>query len=152
MVASMTAYLDIHATDRVLEIGTGSGYQAAVLAQLAEMVYTVERIPELSDQAQQRLNALGIDNVRYKTDDGTLGWQEESPFDRILVTAAAPQLPHDLANQLTADGRMVIPIGDANQQTLTIVEKRKGRLVEMPQYSCRFVKLIGHQGWPDDKR
>ncbi len=149
MVASMTEHLDVAAEHRVLEVGTGSGYQCAILAMLAQEVYTVERITELRDQATVRLSQLGFDNVAYHVGDGTLGWPEHAPYDRILVTAGAPVIPQALIDQLIDGGRLVIPVGQLEQQTLTVLEKRDGRVVEMPAFQCRFVKLIGDQGWSD---
>jgi protein-L-isoaspartate(D-aspartate) O-methyltransferase len=149
MVAAMTAQLDPQAHQRILEIGTGSGYQTAVLARLAGEVYTIERIGSLQDAARELLALLEIQNVRYKVGDGSQGWPEEAPFDGIIVTAGAPELPQPLVEQLAEGGRLVIPVGGLAEQTLTTVIRRGNRTVEMPGFPCRFVKLIGHEGWPE---
>jgi len=150
MVALMTETLRVEPCHRVLEIGTGSGYQTAVLARLAGEVFSVERIPELSGRAQAVLAELGIDNVRYKIDDGSIGWREYSPYDRIIVTAGAMTVPGTLTEQLSQGGIMVIPVGPSDSQTLMRIEKRDGRVRQEPIISCRFVKLIGHEGWPGE--
>ena len=150
MVASMTAELKLQAQHRVLEIGTGSGYQTAILAELAAHVYTVERLEPLQAAARQLLESLQIANVSYLVGDGSAGWPEEAPFDRIMVTAGAPEVPGPLIEQLTDGGRLVIPVGGQNEQTLTVVEKRGGRIIEYPRYACRFVKLIGREAWREN--
>ena len=150
MVGLMTELLEVEPEHRVLEVGTGSGYQTAILARLAKHVYTVERIPELLETARWRLAALGHQNVSWLVGDGSLGWPEEAPFDRVMVTAAAPRLPRALVDQLRDGGRMVIPIGGESHQTLVQVEKLENRIVETLSVSCRFVQLIGAQGWPGD--
>ncbi|MBP7936758.1 MAG: protein-L-isoaspartate(D-aspartate) O-methyltransferase [Phycisphaerae bacterium] len=147
MVAVMTEYLDVEPEHRVLEIGTGSGYQTAILARLAREVYTIERLPLLRQQAQTLLNSLDIGNVIYRTGDGSLGWPEMAPFDRIMVTAAAPDVPKSLIEQLAEGGRMVIPVGQEGEQTLTLVHCSAGRIEETPRFLCRFVKLIGREAW-----
>jgi protein-L-isoaspartate(D-aspartate) O-methyltransferase len=149
MVASMTAALRVEPHHRVLEIGTGSGYQTAILAQLANHVYTIERIPPLKEKAEALLKLLRHTNVSYRVGDGSLGWPEESPFDGIIVTAGAPHVPEALVEQLTDGGRLVIPVGHATEQILTVVERTGDRTHEMPQYPCRFVKLLGRQGWKE---
>ncbi len=149
MVASMTELLDVQSTHRVLEIGTGSGYQTAILSRLAAHVYTIERIRALQENARRLLASLGVANVSYAVGDGTLGWPEAAPFDRIMVTAGAPEVPRALVDQLADGGRLVIPIGGRNEQTLTVVEQRGGRTIEMPRYACRFVQLIGRNAWPE---
>lgn len=150
MVGSMTALLQVEPEDTVLEIGTGSGYQTAVLAHLARRVFTMERLGELQMPAKTLLSELGVDNVSYHVGDGTLGWPEKAPFERIIVTAGAPKLPEPLVDQLADGGRMVIPIGGSSEQTLTIVERHGEKIRELPQYMCRFVKLIGAAGWPKE--
>jgi protein-L-isoaspartate(D-aspartate) O-methyltransferase len=150
MVALMTEKLQVEPENRVLEIGTGSGYQTAILAKLAGEVYTVERIDELSQQARAILTQLGLTNIRYKIDDGTIGWPEASPFDRILVTAGAPQVPERLSDQLKEGGILIIPVGPEECQTLIRIRKIGDKLQQEPIISCRFVKLIGEQGWPED--
>ena len=148
IVALMTQHLEIEATARVLEIGTGSGYQTALLARLAGQVYTVERIKPLLDEAWKRVMELGIRNVHFRLGDGTLGWAQESPFDRILITAGAPQLPRELLlGQLKDGGIAVLPMGDVEQQMLVQVRRNGGELERTDLCPCRFVKLIGEKGW-----
>jgi protein-L-isoaspartate(D-aspartate) O-methyltransferase len=142
MVALMTQSLNLGPHDRVLEIGTGSGYQTAILAELALHVVTVERHRLLSEQARQRLERLGYRNVTYVVSDGSLGWPHESPYERILVTAAAHDVPHELFKQLAEGGVMVVPIGDAGGQVLYAVDKIGGRPRQVALVGCRFVPLI----------
>jgi protein-L-isoaspartate(D-aspartate) O-methyltransferase len=142
IVAAMTEYLDIRENGRVLEIGTGSGYQTAVLAKLAKMVYTVERIKELSLRARKILHRLGFINIRYKIDDGAWGWKEFAPFDRIIVTAASEFMPVALIGQLVENGRVVIPLGKDNSQALTLGVKRGNRLIQRKIFDCMFVPLV----------
>jgi len=149
MVASMTELLDVQPAHRVLEIGTGSGYQTAILSRLAAHVYTIERIRSLQENARRLLDSLGVLNVSYAVRDGTLGWPEAAPFDRIMVTAGAPEVVRVLVDQLADSGRLVIPIGGRNEQTLTVVDRRGGKTIEMPRYACRFVQLIGRNAWPE---
>lgn len=148
VVAFMTDALQVKGEDRVLEIGTGTGYQTAVLAALAGNVHTVERLEKLAALARIRLAAMGCTNVVFRVGDGTLGWPEAAPFDRIMVTAAAPAMVAPLANQLAEGGRLVLPIGGDDGQHLTAVERRQGRLVSEPLIAVRFVKLIGAAGFP----
>jgi protein-L-isoaspartate(D-aspartate) O-methyltransferase len=148
IVATMTEALRLQPEHRVLEIGTGSGYQTAVLAGLCHHVFTVERIAELSQSATERLDRLGIRNVSYRIGDGSAGWSDESPFDRVIVTAGSPRVPTPLVNQLTTDGIMVIPVGGESQQTLTWVKNQRSRFVEIPLFPCRFVKCLGNHAWP----
>lgn len=145
--ARLAQELQLSKSDCVLEIGTGSGYQTAVLAELAGEVFTVERLPELSREAQRRLTALGYRNVKFKVGDGTKGWPEEAPFSAILVTAAAPQVPPSLVDQLAEGGRLVIPLGGRTSQDLWLLIKRKGRLEREYLCPCTFVPLIGEEGW-----
>lgn len=147
VVAAMTEALAIRPNHRILEIGTGSGYQTAILAELAVEVFTMERLDSLQRVARETLALLGILNVAYRAGDGTLGWPEAAPFDGIIVTAAAPGVPPTLVRQLCDGGRLVIPVGSEEQQTLTIVERRGEATRELPQFACRFVKLIGAEGW-----
>lgn len=147
IVAAMTAPLRLQPEHRVLEIGTGSGYQTAVLARLAGHVYTIERLKPLLTGAGPLLASLGIDNVSYRLGDGSVGWPEMAPFDGIIVTAAAPEVPRSLLDQLVSGGRLVIPVGPQGEQTLTIVERIGDKTREMPQFPCRFVKLIGREAW-----
>ncbi len=149
MVAFMTQALRLSSEDIVLEIGTGSGYQTSVLSTLCKKVYSIERIEDLAWKAKQRLSELGYNNIEIKAEDGTCGWKEKSPFNAILVTAGSPKIPQALIDQLAEGGRLVIPVGDTYFQRLKIVNKRKGELKEIDSVDCRFVKLIGHYGWPE---
>ena len=150
IVALMTQALELTGPEKVLELGTGSGYQAAVLAELAAQVYTIERIPTLARTAEQVLASLGYDNVHVIVADGTLGWVGEAPFDAILVTAGSPQVPPPLLDQLAMVGRLVIPVGDRYTQTLTRVRRTPDGLQHEYLGGCRFVKLIGRHGWQAD--
>ena len=147
IVALMTDALELKATDRVLEIGTGSGYQAAVLAELAGEVYSIDRLAPLAEEAQKVLAELGYKNFQVRVGDGTLGWREAAPIDAILVTAGAPQGPRPLVEQLALEGRLVIPVGDRFSQTLTRVRKTREGLKFDYLGGCRFVRLIGEYGW-----
>ncbi|MEA2626309.1 MAG: protein-L-isoaspartate(D-aspartate) O-methyltransferase [Candidatus Binatota bacterium] len=146
MVAAMSEALELRPQDRVLEIGTGCGYQTAVLAELAETVFSIERIPAFAQRARRLLESLGYYNVLVQTGDGTIGWNEHAPFDAIVVTAGAPQAPRPLTDQLKSGGRLVLPMGD--EQTQTLVRLRKTEALEKETLGeCRFVKLIGRHGW-----
>jgi protein-L-isoaspartate(D-aspartate) O-methyltransferase len=147
MVALMTELLDLKGTERVLEIGTGSGYQAAVLAELCEKVYTVERIKTLAEKARAVLDRLGYKRVAIKIYDGTYGWKEMAPFDAIVVTAGAPDIPAPLVEQLRDGGRMVIPVGERYGQMLVKVVKTAEGMVTERSIPCMFVPLIGNHGW-----
>jgi protein-L-isoaspartate(D-aspartate) O-methyltransferase len=148
MVAFMTQALDLTGTEKVLEIGTGSGYQAAILALLAGTVYSVERIPELSAMAERTLGSLGFTNVFFMTGDGGPGWPEEAPFDRILVTAAAPSVPARLRGELADNGILVVPVGDwRRSQVLVVVRRSGGSFISRESIGCRFVPLIGEGGF-----
>lgn len=149
MVALMTQALRLKGDERVLEIGTGSGYQAAILAELAKEVYTVERLISLSLQARQNVGRAGYHNVEFKVGDGTLGWPEKAPFDAIVVTAGAPKVPQSLVEQLAEGGRFVVPVGGADVQQLIIVTRHGGNVQTTIGTGCRFVKLIGQNGWGD---
>jgi len=146
MVALMTEALQLE-KEKVLEIGAGSGYQTAILAELAEKVFSIERIRSLAIKARQLLYELGYFNVEIKIFDGTHGWMEEAPFDAIIVTAGAPDIPQPLLDQLAIDGRLVIPVGDAYAQDLMRVTHTKEGIKKEELGGCRFVKLIGKYGW-----
>ena len=148
MVALMTARLDVRPLHRVLEIGTGSGYQTAILAKLAGEVYSVERVKPLLDDAWERLMELGHRNVHFRYGDGTLGWPDAAPFDRILITAGAPDLPEKLLREQLKDGGIaILPFGPQDEQMLAQVTRRGSELQTADLCPCRFVKLIGRQGW-----
>lgn len=147
MVALMTSRLQLQGHERVLEIGAGSGYQTAILAELALEVFSVERLPELLRTASERLSALGYLNIRLTTGNGSLGWPEHAPYEAIVVTAAAPDLPAPLLAQLTDPGRMVLPIGPQDAQMLIEVEQRRGTVTRREIASCVFVPLCGQYGW-----
>ncbi len=149
MVALMTEAIDLEAGDRVLEVGTGSGYQAAILAELGARVVTLERIPVLAERARRLLAALGYPRVAVELGDGTLGWPAEAPYDAILVTAAAPQIPRPLVEQLAAGGRLVLPMGEDELQTLVVLRRGPEGLTEEYLGECRFVKLRGSYGWKE---
>lgn len=150
MVGLMTEALDVAPGHRTLEVGTGSGYQAAILAELGACVHTVERLPELSDEARRRLERAGFANIRYRVGDGTLGWPEEPPFDRIIVTAGAPDVPIGLLTRLAEGGILVVPIGDDRVQDLVRFRRADGRVSRERLCRCSFVKLIGAEGWPEN--
>jgi protein-L-isoaspartate(D-aspartate) O-methyltransferase len=147
IVAYMTEALQLTGVEKVLEIGTGCGYQAAILAELAPEVYSIERNYSLVSRARRILESLRYFNVKIKAGDGTLGWPEEAPFDAIIVTAAAPGIPKPLLDQLAMGGRIIIPVGDRNTQTLDLVHKTPEGLQHDYRGGCRFVKLIGNYGW-----
>jgi protein-L-isoaspartate(D-aspartate) O-methyltransferase len=150
MVAVMTQALRLTGQERVLEIGTGSGYQAAILALLAASVYTIERHQELTIPVGNRLAALGITNVTLLVGDGTLGWPEGAPYDRILVTAGAPTIPDPLVRQLVVNGTLVIPVGRADLQELQVVQKGTDSIHIHSLGKCTFVPLVGQMGWRMD--
>ena len=147
IVGLMTQALEAQGAAKVLEIGTGSGYQTAILAELAERVYTVERVSSLAHIATLRLHELGYENVHATEGDGSLGWPDEAPFDRIIVTAAAPEAPAPLLDQLADGGRMVIPLGPQNGQELTLITRSGDDLRHTCLCSCIFVRLIGSAAW-----
>ncbi len=148
VVAWMTELLEVSPGQKVLEIGTGSGYQAAVLAELGAYVFTVERVRPLYEAARRRLEGLRYLKVRFKLDDGTLGWPEEAPFDRIVVTAGGPRIPEPLLAQLADPGRMVIPVGASRRsQALHVVRKENGRILARKLGDVMFVDLVGAHGW-----
>lgn len=144
LVLEMTELLDLQKHHKVLEIGTGSGYQTAFLAEFSQSVYTIELIPELSKQAKQRLKGLGYTNITFKIDDGSHGWQAHAPYDRIMVTASAQVIPKELTNQLATSGKMIIPIGECSSQELLLVTKDKvGQVQSQKIFDVRFVRLKG---------
>jgi protein-L-isoaspartate(D-aspartate) O-methyltransferase len=148
LVLEMTRLLSPGMDSKVLEIGTGSGYQTAILAKFSAKVYTVERIAELMEKAKKRLEALNFSNICYKVGDGSKGWQEYAPYDRIMVTAAASLLPKELVDQLAVGGRMVIPVGPPSMQELKLVTKTsKGDVHVQTVTAVRFVELKGEYGW-----
>jgi protein-L-isoaspartate(D-aspartate) O-methyltransferase len=149
IVAAMTVALRLQPNDRVLEIGTGCGYQAAVLARLTKEVFTIERRPELASGASTRLARLGYANAHVHCGDGTLGLPEFAPFDAILVAAAAPAVPKPLLAQLAEGGRMILPVGDADHQELQLIEKHGDNFPARMLEGCRFVPLVGHYGWQE---
>lgn len=148
MVAAMADALLLEGSEKVLEIGAGSGYQAAVLSLLAREVIAIESQPSLAEAARARLSHLGYNNVRVEIGDGSQGWPLDAPYDAILVTAAAPYVPPPLLEQLTDGGRLVIPVGPAKQQELLRIIKREGRPSRESLFACRFVPLLGRFGWP----
>lgn len=149
IVAEMTQLLELSGSEKVLEIGTGSGYQTAILAALCREVVTVERVPSLAARAREVLGELGTTNVVFRGGDGTLGSPEDAPFDRIIVTAASPDVPGPLFEQLVEKGIMVIPIGGRWEQDLCVVRKESGRLRKEFMGGCRFVPLVGQWGFAD---
>ena len=149
IVALMTQVLRVNRDSEVLEVGTGSGYQTAVLARLVGRVYTIEKFPALSAGAREILKGLGIKNVEFRVGDGSCGWPQDRTFDRIIITAAVPDFPEPVVAQLAEAGVMVAPVGYGSVQQLTLGEKRQGKRIERYICSCRFVKLIGEHGFPE---
>ena len=147
IVASMIEALDLRPQDRVLEVGTGTGYQAAILGELSSDVWTIERHAELADKAREILQRLGYANVHVVTGDGSLGLGDHAPFDKILVAAAAPRVPETLIAQLADGGKLVIPVGSRAEQQVLVVRKVGDQTVVTPREACRFVPLVGEQGW-----
>jgi protein-L-isoaspartate(D-aspartate) O-methyltransferase len=147
MVGLMTQALGLTGDEKVLEIGTGSGYQTAMLAELADRVFTIERIPEIGIAARERLDGMGYSNVIFRIGDGSVGWREFSPFDRVIVTAGAPKIPTFLEEQLRVGGCCIVPVGDASNQSLVRVTHAERGLKEEVLCSCTFVPLIGKEGW-----
>src|SRR5688572_3681743 len=150
MVSLRSEALDVSPGHRTLEVGTGSGYQAAILAELGAKVHTVERLQELSGQARGRLERAGYTDIRYRVGDGTLGWPEEPPFDRIVVTAGAPDVPIGLLTRLGEGGVLVVPVGNDQVQDLMRYRRGEGRVSRERLCRCSFVKLIGAEGWPEN--
>jgi protein-L-isoaspartate(D-aspartate) O-methyltransferase len=150
MVAVMTQSLELKGDERVLEIGTGSGYQTAILVELAKTIFTIERIQELLLRAQKILQELGYENIFFLTGDGTKGWPEKAPFDGIIVTAGAPEIPQTLTSQLAEGGRLVIPVGPRYTQTLYKVTRKRNQFTEEDLTGCVFVPLVGDFGWKEE--
>lgn len=151
MVAIMTELLELKGEEKVLEIGTGSGYQAAILAELAREVYTIERISSLAERARERFIDLSYGNIHVTSGDGTLGWPEVGPFDRIIITAASPQIPKPLMDQLAMNGILLVPVGSRYSQQLLRIRKTQQGTTEEYHTPCVFVPLIGEHGWRDEK-
>src|SRR5271157_2363354 len=147
IVAAMVEALELRPQDRVLEVGTGTGYEAAILGELAAEVWTIERHEELSDRAREILARLGYANVHVVYGDGSLGLPDQAPFDKILVAAAAPRIPESLVAQLVDGGRLVVPVGNRYEQQVQIVRKVGGKTVVNGHDLCRFVPLVGQEGW-----
>mgnify|MGYP001594965979 CR=1 FL=1 len=148
MVALMVQLLKLQGHERILEVGTGSGYQLAILAELALEVYSIERLPELAAGALRRLEELGFLNVHISSGNGSLGWPEHAPYDGVVVAAGSPGIPQPLVDQLVDGGRLVIPVGSPQTQTLTLAEKRSGQVRLTALTQCVFVPLVGEHGWP----
>jgi protein-L-isoaspartate(D-aspartate) O-methyltransferase len=147
IVALMSSLLGLTGQEKVLEVGTGSGYQTAVLAELARRVCSIERLPRLAQRARTLLDGRGCSNVWIRVGSGTLGWSDEAPFDRILVAAGGPAVPPPLFEQLAPGGRMVLPLGDVEGQTLTVVENVGGTMKLTSHGDCKFVRLVGKYAW-----
>ena len=146
IVALMTECLGLTGKEKVLEIGTGSGYQTAILAELAKEVYSIERFASLAKRAEDTLRELGYSNIKIKLGDGSLGWPEEAPFDRIIITAAAPRVPLPLTDQLKENGKLILPLGESFSQVLTVVTKKKNGVESINVCGCVFVPLVGKFG------
>ena len=151
MVGAMTQALALKGKEKILEIGTGSGYQTAILAELAEQVFTIERIESLSKEAEGILHQLGYQNIVFRVGDGCLGWREQAPFDGILVTAGAPTVLETLFEQVKDGGRMVIPIGQSKSQELILVQKKGDKMKKKTLCGCVFVPLIGRGAWGEEE-
>jgi len=149
IVALMTQALELKGHERVLEIGTGSGYQAAILSKICERVYTIERLDSLLGKARKLFDRLHYYNIVSRIDDGTSGWPDEAPFDAILVTAGGPKIPEPLVEQLADPGRLVIPVGNQEVQDLQLVTKIEGEVQVSTIEQVRFVSLVGEHGWQD---
>jgi protein-L-isoaspartate(D-aspartate) O-methyltransferase len=151
LVLEMTLQLDLPIDGKVLEIGTGSGYQTAFLGQFCKEVFTVERIPELSERAQQKLQEIGYKNIKFRVGDGSEGWPEHAPYDRIIVTAAAAGIPEEVLRQLRVGGKMILPLGEKGIQQLVLLHKQEtGRVQQKRLGEVRFVELKGKYGWKED--
>ena len=146
-VAWMTEALEISADEKILEIGTGSGYQATILAEIGAKVFTIERIPQLAEKARKIFSELGYFSIAVQIGDGTVGWTQYAPFNKIIVTAGSPEIPDALVNQLTVNGRLIIPVGDINDQNYQIIVKENDVVKISSSKSGSFVPLIGRKGW-----
>ena len=147
IVGMMTQALELKGHEKELEIGTGSGYQTAILAELAKKIYTIERLRDLSVTARKILYRFGYKNIEFRIGDGTLGWSEEAPFDAIIVTAGGPEIPSALKLQVAEGGRLLIPVGSTESQKMYLLKKTNGEWTTFVLSECRFVKLIGKEGW-----
>lgn len=151
MVAAMTQALELKGHERILEIGTGSGYQSAVLSPLVSRVYTIERISALASRARRVFDQLRLTNINLKVGDGTIGWRDQAPFDGIIVTAGAPEVPTEFLEQLAIGAPLVVPVGPRDHQILLrLVRTEDGRFAREEMMDCRFVPLIGEHGWEQD--
>jgi protein-L-isoaspartate(D-aspartate) O-methyltransferase len=151
VVALMTQLLQLGKDDKILEVGTGSGFQAAILAQFSRRVYTIERQRDLADIARKRLREMGYENIAFKQGDGSAGWVQNAPFDRIIVTAGAPVVPEVLIEQLATDGRMIVPVGGRFNQELIVYEKTGQEIKNHTEGGVIFVPLIGQHGWREEQ-
>jgi protein-L-isoaspartate(D-aspartate) O-methyltransferase len=151
VVALMTQLLQLGKDDKILEVGTGSGFQAAILAQFSRRVYTIERQRDLADIARKRLREMGYENIAFKQGDGSAGWVQHAPFDRIIVTAGAPVVPEVLIEQLATDGRMIVPVGGRFNQELIVYEKTGQEIKNHTEGGVIFVPLIGQHGWREEQ-
>jgi protein-L-isoaspartate(D-aspartate) O-methyltransferase len=147
VVALMTQLLDLKGDEQVLEVGTGSGYQAAVLSKLAKKVYSIDIVPELTAEAKDRIKKMGLDNIQFLSGDGSAGYPEAAPFDAIMVTAGSPKIPQPLIAQLKMGGKLVIPVGDEYNQNLLVVLRREKDVETRPVEAVRFVPLVGRYAW-----
>jgi protein-L-isoaspartate(D-aspartate) O-methyltransferase len=150
VVALMTQLLELGLDQKILEIGTGSGFQTAILAQFSRRVFTIERQRDLAETSRKRLRGMGYENIAFKQGDGTAGWEQHAPFDRILVTAGAPVVPGVLLEQLAVSGRMIVPIGDREYQDLTVYDKKNEGVVTRSEGGVIFVPLVGKHGWKEN--
>jgi protein-L-isoaspartate(D-aspartate) O-methyltransferase len=150
MVALMTQALELTGKERVLEIGTGSGYQTTILSRLAEQVFSIERVESLTARARAVLEQLGVSNVAIRIGDGTIGWKEFEPYDRIIVTAGAPEVPPSLVEQLADPGIMAVPVGSQGLQQLRVMVKNQGEVSVRDAGGCVFVPLVGKEGWSNE--
>lgn len=151
IVALMTEALDLKKADKVLEIGTGSGYQTAILAELAGSVFTIEKSEVLAQKARRLLGSTSFKNISFHIGDGTVGWEEHAPYDKGIATGAVPRVPESLMRQLKDPGRLVIPVGGKQVQTLLLLKKESGKICRLELCSCSFLPLLGKEGWQEDE-